>query len=90
MIEFKGSGPEAGRIILATGLHWKITPTSSLLCPAFPAFHHLHQQLTPPHVLCQSFLGDAVVNNPSANAGDAGLTPGSGKSPGEGNGNPLQ
>ena len=25
-----------------------------------------------------------------ASAGDAGLTPGSGRSPGEGNGNPLQ
>ena len=34
-----------------------------------------------------------VVKNPPANAGDArdsGLVPGSGRSPGEGNGNPLQ
>ena len=34
-----------------------------------------------------------VVQNPCANAGDArdlGLIPGSGRSPGEGNGNPLQ
>ena len=34
-----------------------------------------------------------VVKNPPANVGDlreAGLTPGSGRSPGEGNGNPLQ
>ena len=36
------------------------------------------------------FLGGSVVNNPPANAGDAGLIPGSGRSPGEGNGNPLQ
>ena len=28
--------------------------------------------------------------DPSANAGDAGLIPGLGSSPGEGNGNPLQ
>ena len=28
--------------------------------------------------------------NPPANAGDAGLISGSGRSPGEGNGNPLQ
>ena len=28
--------------------------------------------------------------NPSANAGDTGSIPGSGRSPGEGNGNPLQ
>ena len=31
-----------------------------------------------------------MVNNPSANAGDTGSIPGSGKSPREGNGNPLQ
>ena len=30
-----------------------------------------------------------VVNNPPVNAGDAGLIPGSRRSPGEGNGNPL-
>ena len=31
-----------------------------------------------------------VEKNPPANAGDAGSIPGSGRSPGEGNGNPLQ
>jgi len=31
-----------------------------------------------------------VVKNPPANAKDAGLTPGSEKSPGGGNGSPLQ
>ena len=31
-----------------------------------------------------------MVNNLPANAGDAGLTPGSGRSPEEGNDNPLQ
>ena len=31
-----------------------------------------------------------AVKNPPANAGDAGLIPGSGRSPGEGNGKPLQ
>ena len=39
------------------------------------------------------FSGGSVVNNPPANAkdaGDAGSTPGSGRAPGEGNGNPLQ
>ena len=38
------------------------------------------------------FLGGAVVKNPPANAGDGwvvGLIPGSGRSPGGGNGNPL-
>ena len=31
-----------------------------------------------------------MVKNPPANAGDPGSLPGSGRSPGEGNGNPLQ
>ena len=31
-----------------------------------------------------------MVKNPPANAGDVGLIPGSGRSPEEGNGNPLQ
>ena len=31
-----------------------------------------------------------MVKNPPANAGDAGLIPGSGRYPGEGHGNPLQ
>ena len=33
------------------------------------------------------FPGDSVVKNPSANAGDMGLIPGSRRSSGEGNGN---
>ena len=32
------------------------------------------------------FPGGFVVKNPPANAGDVGLIPGSGRSPGEGNG----
>ena len=36
------------------------------------------------------FPGGSVVKNPPANAGDMSLIPGSGRSPGEGNGNPLQ
>ena len=38
----------------------------------------------------KSFPGDSVVKNLPANAGDVGLISRSGKSPGEGNGNPLQ
>ena len=37
-----------------------------------------------------SFPGCSVVKNSPANAGGAGLIPGWGRSPGEGNGNPLQ
>ena len=36
------------------------------------------------------FPGGSVIRNLPANARDAGLIPGSGRSPGEGNGNPLQ
>ena len=36
------------------------------------------------------FPGGLVVKNSPANAGDMGLIPGLGRSPGEGNGNPLQ
>ena len=36
------------------------------------------------------FPGGLVVKNPPANAGDLGLIPGLERSPGEGNGNPLQ
>ena len=36
------------------------------------------------------FPGGSVVKNLSANAGDPGLILGSGRSPEEGNGNPLQ
>ena len=36
------------------------------------------------------FPGGSVVKNPSANAGDAGSIPELGRSPGEGNANPLQ
>ena len=35
------------------------------------------------------FPGDSVVQNSPANAGDVGLSPGSGISPGERNGNSL-
>ena len=36
------------------------------------------------------FPGGSVVKNPTANAGDVGSVPGLGRSPGEGNGYPLQ
>ena len=36
------------------------------------------------------FLDGSVVKNSPANVGDMGSIPGSGRSPGEGKGNPLQ
>ena len=41
-------------------------------------------------MVSRGFLAVSVVKNPSASAGDEGLIPGSGRSPGGGNGNPLQ
>ena len=38
----------------------------------------------------QSFPGGSEVKVSACNAGDPGSIPGSGRSPGEGNGNPLQ
>ena len=41
-------------------------------------------------MLFLDFSGGSVVKNPPANARDAGLIPGAGRSTGEGNGNSLQ
>ena len=51
------------------------------------------QQICYYYIIIISFQVVLVVKNPPANAediGDAGLIPGSGRSPGVGNGNPLQ
>ena len=49
---------------------------------------------TEKNALCKQkiggFPGDSAVKNPPANARDLGLIPGSGRSSGEGNGNPFQ
>ena len=58
----------------------------------------MHLEPTPPFLptilsvpkSCMGFPFGSVVKNPPANAGDAGLIPGSGRSPGEGDGNPIQ
>ena len=42
------------------------------------------------HVITFCFPGRSAMKKSAANAGDTGLTPRSGRSPGEGNGNPLQ
>ena len=38
----------------------------------------------------KGFLGGSAIKNPTANAGDVGSIPGLGRSPGKGNGSPLQ
>ena len=48
------------------------------------------QRIDEVNALVRGFPGGSVVKSPLANAGDVGSIPGSGRSPGEGNGNPLQ
>ena len=49
-----------------------------------------HDLATEQHLMRGGFLGGLAVKNPLPSAGDVGLIPGSGRSPGEGNGSPLQ
>ena len=51
----------------------------------------LLQPLLPPTLtLTLGFPGGSAIKNLPANAGDSALIPGTGRSSGEGNGNPLQ
>ena len=50
----------------------------------------LHVVIRGQHVLFWGFPGDSEGKKSAYTAGDPGLTPGSGRSPGEGNGSPLQ
>ena len=50
----------------------------------------VHIQYTEVTVVALVFPGSSVVKNLPANAGDVALISGSGRSPGEGNSNPLQ
>ena len=61
---------------ICVGVHfWELDSIPSDLCMS------LHQL---------GFPGGSEVKASASNAGDPGLIPGSGRSPGEGNGNPLQ
>ena len=50
----------------------------------------VRHDLALPFFLSTGFPGGSVVKNLPASAGDIGVIPGSGRSPGVGNGNPLQ
>ena len=50
-------------------------------------FMFIEMEFVPPTL---GFLGGSLVKNQPAKAGDVGSVPGSGRCPGEGNGNPLQ
>ena len=51
-------------------------------------FHSFFLMAEPYFIM--GFLGGSVIKNPPTNAGDVGLIPESGRSPGEGNGKQLQ
>ena len=62
--------------------------SSDLLCLLNSAFYRNHTS----SILCLAlgFPGGSDGNESACNVGDVGSIPGSGRSPGEGNGNPLQ
>ena len=63
----------------------EVIPVVTMWAPLYLAWHfHMvyFQQM--------NFSGGSAVKNPPASAGDAGSIPGPGRSPGKGNGNPLQ
>ena len=53
------------------------------------SIHFVFQFLFGSYYQLLGFPGGSVVQNPFTNAGDKGLMLGSGRSPGEGNDNPL-
>ena len=89
-------GSSTHGIFQARVLEWGATAFSAIWCYADQSGSHS------PHVAIRlvaaipdnvGFPGGAVVKNPAADAEDArdaSSIPGSGRSPGEGNGNPLQ
>ena len=61
-----------------------LTPTEP------PWTHGSQEEVCLPDLPSRASLGAQMVKNLPASAGDAGSIPGWGRSPGEGNGNPLQ
>ena len=53
-------------------------------------YYVLNENIRRVATMCQGVPGGSVAKNLPANVGEAGLVPGLGRSPGGGNGNPLQ
>ena len=62
---------------------WELRPQSNFL--ANPS----NREFQTPNIILKGFPDGSVVKNLSANAGDSGSIPGLGRSPEEGNDNPL-
>ena len=83
-------------MVICGGLAAQLTTAAFLLLyskhtSSFPASPYLFLLLECSAITFhEGFPGSLAVKNPPANAGDMGLIPGSGRSPGGGNGNPLQ
>ena len=83
---------------LSLGLQWKLTISSPVATAEFSKFAGILSTLSQYHLLgfeiaqleFRDFPGGSEVKASAWNAGDSGLVPGLGRSPGEGNGNPLQ
>ena len=73
--------------VLFIPLHSAVRAESSLVIRGITG---LPRHLTYGAFVWGSFSGGSVSKETACNAGDLGLTPGSGRSPGEGNHNPLQ
>ena len=79
------SPASAGRFFTTEPLGKPLLPFFLILSLFLPSI-----KLIDFYILFGGFPGGSVVKNLPANAGDAGLIPGVGRFPGEGNGNPLQ
>ena len=77
-------------VVLSSILSWKST-VLTLVCivPHFTRSALYRSEKPGSWDWYMGFPGSSVVKNPPANAGDVGLIPGLGRSPGKGNGNPL-
>ena len=78
--------------ILRLREHWKNHADQKMCekhCVCAESFYH-HLMGVGGASATHGLPGGSVVKNPPANAGDAGSMPGSGRAPGEGNGNSLQ
>ena len=74
------------RVCKFTAVYWAITGTTEFNSESLRSFRaraNITEQ-------CQYFPGGSDGKASAYNAGDPGSIPGSGRSPGEGNGNPLQ
>ena len=67
---------------------WKAGTFLHFIHPKAPVFKKVAHKRYLIHIM--DFRAGSVVKNLPASAGDMGLIPGSGRSPGKGNGNPLQ